>query len=97
VPTFARCAFVNVVHARQSGGSRAIVAIYRSEPDECQDELEFLERFQGINMMPFLVTDTGSRDDRERAGTLLHEGHDLSARQALPTGPRLRHMPCGIV
>jgi DNA-binding CsgD family transcriptional regulator len=96
-------------------------------PDQCEEALEFLERFKGINMMPFLLTDrllgslahcagqtrraivdfenalgfcrksgyrpelawtlydyakalldTGSRDDRERAATLLHEGHDLS-------------------
>ena len=27
------------------------------EADECEEELEFLERFKGINMMPFLLTD----------------------------------------
>jgi tetratricopeptide (TPR) repeat protein len=37
--------------------SRALVAIYRSKRDECEEELEFLERFKGINMMPFLLTD----------------------------------------
>jgi DNA-binding CsgD family transcriptional regulator len=108
--------------------SRALVAIYRSKHDECEEELEFLERFKGINMMPFLLTDrllgslahcagqtrralvhfenavafcrkngfrpelawtlydyakalldTGNRHDREKAATLLHEGHDLSS------------------
>jgi DNA-binding CsgD family transcriptional regulator/tetratricopeptide (TPR) repeat protein len=108
--------------------SRGLVAIYRSKPDECEEELEFLERFKGINMMPFLLTDrlfgslahcagqtrraivhfenavafcrkngyrpelawtlydyartlldSGSRDDRERAATLLREGHALSS------------------
>jgi DNA-binding CsgD family transcriptional regulator len=37
--------------------SRGLVAIHRMKPDECEEELEFLERFKGINMMPFLLTD----------------------------------------
>jgi DNA-binding CsgD family transcriptional regulator len=37
--------------------SRALVATYRSKHNECEEELEFLERFKGINMMPFLLTD----------------------------------------
>jgi DNA-binding CsgD family transcriptional regulator len=37
--------------------SRALIAIYRSKRDDCEDELEFLEQYKGINMMPFLLTD----------------------------------------
>jgi DNA-binding CsgD family transcriptional regulator len=37
--------------------SRGLVAISRSKPDECEEELEFLEQFNGINMMPFVLTD----------------------------------------
>jgi DNA-binding CsgD family transcriptional regulator len=114
--------------------SRGLVAIYRSKPDECEEELEFLEQFNGINMMPFLLTDrllgslahcagqtrravghfenalafcrkngykpelawtlydyakalldTGSRDARERAATLLREGHELSSKLGMRT------------
>jgi len=108
--------------------SRGLVAIHRSKADECEEELEFLKRFNEINVLPFLLTDrllgalahgagqtrraiahfenalafcrkggykpelawtlydyakalidTGRRDDRERAATLLRDGHDLSS------------------
>jgi DNA-binding CsgD family transcriptional regulator/tetratricopeptide (TPR) repeat protein len=108
--------------------SRGLVAIHRSKPDECEEELEFLEQFKGINQMPFVLmdrllgglahgagqtrramahfesgvafcrksgyrpelawtlydyakvlVDTGRRGDRERAASLLDEGHDLSS------------------
>jgi DNA-binding CsgD family transcriptional regulator len=108
--------------------SRGLVAIHRSKPDECEEELEFLEQFKGINQMPFVLMDrflgslahgagqtrraiahfetavafcrksgyrpemawtlydyakalldTGRRGDRERAASLLDEGHDLSS------------------
>jgi DNA-binding CsgD family transcriptional regulator len=137
--------------------SRALVAIYRSKRDECEEQLEFLERFTGINMMPFLLTDrllgslahcagqtrralvhfenaiafcrkngfrpelawtlydyakalldTGTRHDREKAATLLHEGHDLSSQLGMRTlvaaiaafrqryGLRLARKPVGL-
>jgi len=137
--------------------SRGLVAIYRSKHDDCEEELEFLERLKGINMMPFLLTDrflgslahcagqtrraivhfedalafcrksgyrpelawtlydyakalldTGSRGDRERAATLLHEGHDLSSHLGMRTlvaaiaafrqryGLRLARKPVGL-
>jgi DNA-binding CsgD family transcriptional regulator len=108
--------------------SCGLVAVYRSTSDECEEELEFLERFNGINMMPFVLmdrllgslahgagrtrraiahfenavafcqksgyrpelawtlydyakalVDAGSRDDREKAATVLHEGHELAS------------------
>jgi DNA-binding CsgD family transcriptional regulator len=138
--------------------SRGLVAICRLKPDECEEELEFLERFKGINFfMPFLLTDrllgslahcagqtrraighfenalafcrksgyrpelawtsyhyakalldTGSRHDREKAATLLHEGHTLSSHLGMRTlvaaiaafrqryGLRLARKPVGL-
>jgi DNA-binding CsgD family transcriptional regulator len=37
--------------------SRGLVAIHRSKPEHCEEELEFLERFKGINQMPFVLMD----------------------------------------
>jgi DNA-binding CsgD family transcriptional regulator len=137
--------------------SRGLVAIHRSASDECEEELEFLERFKGINMMPFVLmdrllgslahaarqtrravahfenavafcrksgyrpelawtsydyakalVDTGSRDDREKAAILLHEGHDLASQLGMRTltaaiaafrqryGLRLARKPVGL-
>ena len=138
--------------------SRGLVAICRLKPDECEEELEFLERFKGMNFfMPFVLTDrllgslahragqtrhaivyfenalafcrksgyrpelawttydyakalldTGSRHDREKAATLLHEGHTLSSHLGMRTlaaaiaafrqryGLRLARKPVGL-
>jgi DNA-binding CsgD family transcriptional regulator len=37
--------------------SRGLVAIHRSKPEHCEEELEFLEQFKGINQMPFVLMD----------------------------------------
>jgi tetratricopeptide (TPR) repeat protein len=138
--------------------SRGLVAFCRLKPDECEEELEFLERFKGINFfMPFLSTDrllgslahcagqtrraivhfenalafcrksgyrpelawtshdyaralldTGTCRDREKAATLLHEGHNLSSYLGMRTlvgeiaafrqryGLRLARKPVGL-
>jgi DNA-binding CsgD family transcriptional regulator len=37
--------------------SRGLVAVRRSRPDECEEELHFLEPFKGMILVPCLVTD----------------------------------------
>lgn len=36
--------------------SRGLVAIHRSKRDECEEELDFLEQYKAINVMPYVLT-----------------------------------------
>ena len=38
-------------------GSRGLIAVRRSSPEECEEELEFLEPFKGMVLTPSLISD----------------------------------------